>query len=68
MSQWIRNYNPSEIDADEWGHILVMRDNGIKEVHHWQDFVDDDARAEGYAWMALPKSDNMFDENDTVKS
>ena len=57
MSQWIRNYDPSEIDGDEWGHILVMSDNGIKTVYHWEDFVDDDATAEGYAWMRLPKSD-----------
>ena len=57
MSKWIRNYDPSEIDGDEWGHILIMRDNGIKSVYHWQDFVNDDATAEGYAWQPLPKSD-----------
>lgn len=57
MWQWIRNYDPSEIDGDEWGNILVLSDNGMKTVHHWQDFIDNDVRGKGYAWMPLPQSD-----------
>ena len=57
MSKWIRNYKPTEIDADEWGHILVMRDNGTKAVYHWQDYNEESLNEQGVAWMTLPKSD-----------
>lgn len=57
MSQWIRNYNPSKIDGDEWGHILLMQDNGIKAVYHWQDYNEESLNEQGVAWMPLPKSD-----------
>jgi hypothetical protein len=58
MSQWIRNYNPSEIDGDEWGNILVLRENGMKAVYHWQDYLNEPyANAGETAWMPLPKSD-----------
>jgi len=58
MSQWIRNYNPSEIDGDEWGNILVLRENGMKAVYHWQDYLNEPyATAGETAWMTLPQSD-----------
>lgn len=58
MSQWIRSYNPSEIDGDEWGNILVLRENGMKAVYHWQDYLNEPyANAGETAWMPLPKSD-----------
>lgn len=56
MSQWIRNYKPSEIDADEWGNILVLRENGQKAVYHWEDYNEHYATEET-AWMTLPESD-----------
>ena len=56
MSQWIRNYNPTEIDADEWGNILVLRENGQKAVYHWEDYNEHYA-TDGTAWMTLPESD-----------
>jgi len=56
MSQWIRNYKPSEIDADEWGNILVLRENGQKAVYHWEDYNEHYATEET-AWMTLPQSD-----------
>ena len=56
MLQWIRNYNPTEIDADEWGNILVLRENGMKAVYHWEDYNEHYA-TEGTAWVPLPQSD-----------
>lgn len=56
MSKWIRNYKPSEIDADEWGNILVLRENGQKAVYHWEDYNEHYATEET-AWMTLPESD-----------
>lgn len=56
MSQWIRNYKPSEIDADEWGNILVLLENGQKAVYHWEDYNEHYATEET-AWMTLPQSD-----------
>ena len=57
MSKWIRNYNPSEIDADEWGNILVLSKNGNQSVQQWQDYIDDGMQDRGHAWMPLPESD-----------
>lgn len=57
MSQWIRNYKPSEIDADEWGNILVLRENGMKAVYHWEDYNENYAIDGETAWMPLPESD-----------
>jgi len=57
MSKWIRNYNPTEIDADEWGNILVLSKNGNQSVQQWQDYIDDGMQARGHAWMPLPESD-----------
>lgn len=57
MSQWIRNYNPSEIDADDWNNILVMDGIGVKSVQHYQNYIDDGMQEKGYAWMTLPQSD-----------
>ena len=56
MTQWIRNYKPTEIDADEWGNILVLRENGMKAVYHWEDYNEHYATEET-AWMSLPESD-----------
>ena len=56
MSKWIRNYKPTEIDADEWGNILVQRENGMKAVYHWEDYNEHYA-TEGTAWRTLPQSD-----------
>ena len=57
MSQWIRNYKPTEIDADEWGNILVLRENGQKAVYHWQDYNEHYEIDGETAWMPLPQSD-----------
>jgi len=57
MSQWIRNYKPSQIDADEWGNILVLRENGQKAVYHWEDYNEHYAFDGKTAWMPLPESD-----------
>lgn len=57
MSKWIRNYNPTEIDSDEWGNILILRADGQKMVYHWQDFVEEGLTKTDHAWMALPESD-----------
>ena len=57
MSKWIRNYNPTEIDADEWGNILVLGVTGNQSVQQWQDYIDDGMQARGHAWMPLPESD-----------
>ena len=57
MSKWIRNYNPTEIDGDDWDNILVLHENGQKSVHNWEDYVDDGMQEQGCAWMPLPQSD-----------
>ena len=57
MSQWIRNYNPSEIDGDEGGDILILRSNGRKSIYNWEDFCDEKLLAKDIGWMPLPKSD-----------
>ena len=57
MSKWIRNYNPTEIDTDEWDNILVLQPNGQKAVYNWEDYVDDGMQEQGCAWMPLPDSD-----------
>ena len=57
MSKWIRNYNPTEIDTDEWDNILVLQPNGQKAVYNWEDYVDDGMQEQGCAWMPLPESD-----------
>ena len=57
MSKWIRNYNPTEIDGDDWDNILVLHENGQKSVHNWEDYVDDGMQEQGCAWMPLPESD-----------
>lgn len=57
MSKWIRNYKPTEIDADEWGNILVLRENGQKAVYHWQDYNEHYEIDGETAWMTLPQSD-----------
>lgn len=57
MSKWIRNYNPTEIDTDEWDNILVLQPNRQKAVYNWEDYVDDGMQEQGCAWMPLPDSD-----------
>ncbi len=56
MSQWNRTTLPTEADSDEWGNILVLRENGQKAVYHWEDYNEHYATEET-AWMTLPESD-----------
>ena len=57
MSKWIRNYKPTEIDADEWGNILVLDTYGHQSIQQWQDYIEDGMQERGDAWMPLPQSD-----------
>ena len=54
MSQWNRTMTPTSHDADEWGNVLVMQDNGMKSVLHWSEVTLEFPQD---AWMPLPQSD-----------
>ena len=59
---WNRFDYPTVNDADEWGNILILRNNGQKAVYNWEDFCDEKLMRNDIAWMPLPPSDNVEED------
>ena len=59
---WNRFDYPTVNDADEWGNILILRNNGQKAVYNWEDFRDEKLMRNDIAWMPLPPSDNVEED------
>ena len=62
MSQWNRKDYPTATDADEWGNVLVLTDEGYKITYNWREFIAEKMAREqmgrgDWAWSPLPKSD-----------